>query len=119
MGPDVFDPVGGSRPVIEMLADPWLVLVIYALGDRQLRFRQIEQRVDGISQKVLMQTLRKTTRHRLVEAVPDGDGYRLTDLGQALLEEVVAPLCTWAQDHVEHVQPRPRASGGGCAPPRA
>lgn len=103
-----------------MLADTWSVLVIYALDEDRLRYRQIEQRVGGISQKMLTQTLRKLTRHGLVEAASDGDGYQLTAVGRSLLDEVLEPLCTWAQDHVDDVRERrpPPAAGGGCAPPR-
>jgi DNA-binding HxlR family transcriptional regulator len=119
--PNVLDPACGSRRVVDMLADTWSVLVIYALDDDCLRYRQIEQRVGGISQKMLTQTLRKLTRHGLVAAVRDGDGYELTALGRSLLDEVLGPLCAWAQGHVDDVReqrPAP-ATGGGCAPPRS
>lgn len=118
--PDVLDPACGSRRVVDMLADTWSVLVIYALDDQRLRYRQIEQRVGGISQKMLTQTLRKLTRHGLVENARDGDGYELTALGRSLLDTVLEPLCTWAQNHIEDVRPRRPSSdaGGGCAAPR-
>lgn len=119
--PDVLDPACGSRRVLDMLADTWSVLVIYALDDERMRYREIEQRVGGISQKMLTQTLRKLTRHGLVEAASDGDGYQLTALGRSLLDQVLEPLCTWAQGHVDDVRERrpATASGGGCAPPRS
>lgn len=117
--PDVLDPACGSRGVVDMLADTSTMLVIYALGDRRLRYGQIEQRVGGISQQALTGTLHKLTRHRLVEAAADGDGYQLTALGRSLLDAVLEPLCTWAQAHVDDVRPpAPRpAAGGGCARP--
>jgi DNA-binding HxlR family transcriptional regulator len=104
-----------------MLADTWSVLVVYALDEERLRYRQIEQRVGGISQKMLTQTLRKLTRHGLVRSARDGDGYELTPLGRSLLDEVLEPLCTWAQNHVDDVRPRRPVpgGGGGCAPPRS
>jgi DNA-binding HxlR family transcriptional regulator len=117
--PDVLDPSGGARRAVGLLADSATVLVIYALGDRRLRYGEIERRVGGISQQTLTGTLRELARHRLVEVVPDGDGYQLTQLGRSLLDGVVAPLCAWAQAHADDVRPpTPRPAGGGCAPPR-
>ena len=117
--PNVLDPACGSRRVVDMLADTWLVLVIYALDDQRLRYREIEQRVGGISQRMLTQTLRNLMRHRLIETADDGDGYRLTPIGRSLRDEVLNPLCSWAQDHIDDVQPTPprSTSGGGCLPP--
>jgi DNA-binding HxlR family transcriptional regulator len=95
------------------------VLVVSVLGDRRLRYGDIEQRVGGISQQALTGTLRMLARHRLVEVLPDGDGYQLTALGRSLLDDVVGPLSAWAQAHADEVRaPAPRSSGGGCAPPR-
>lgn len=117
--PDVLDPSGGARRVVGLLADSATVLVIYALGDRRLRYGEIEQRVGGVSQQTLTATLRALDRYRLVEVAPDGDGYQLTELGRSLLDGVVAPFCTWAQMHADDVRaPAPRPAGGGCAPPR-
>jgi DNA-binding HxlR family transcriptional regulator len=111
---DVLDPACDSRRVLDLLADTTTVLVIHALGDQRLRYRQIEQRVGGISQDRLTGTLRTLIRHRLIEAAPDGDGYQLTALGRPLLAEVVEPLCTWVETHVDDVRPpAPRASTGG------
>ena len=117
--PDVLDASGRARRVVGLLADTATVLVIYALGERRLRYGEIEQRVGGVSQQVLTGTLRELTRHRLVEVVPDGDGYQLSQLGRSLLDEVVAPFCDWARVHADDLRPpAPRPSGGGCAPPR-
>jgi DNA-binding HxlR family transcriptional regulator len=117
--PNVLDPASGSRRVIELLSDSWSVLVIYALSDQRLRYREIEGRVGGISQRMLTQTLRTLLRHGLVETADDGDGYRLTHLGRSLLDEVLDPLCRWAQAHHNDLQPAPvrHMSGGGCLRP--
>jgi DNA-binding HxlR family transcriptional regulator len=116
--PDVLDPSSGSRRVVDLLASTATVLVVHALGDQRLRFGQIEQRVAGISQQTLTGTLRELARHGLVEVVPDGDGYQLTQLGRSLLDAVIAPFCSWAQAHADDVRTRaPRPAGGGCARP--
>jgi DNA-binding HxlR family transcriptional regulator len=115
---DVLDPSSGSRRVVDLLAGTATVLVIHGLGDRQLRYSQIEQRVGGVSQQTLTGTLHELTRHGLIEVVPDGDGYQLTPLGRSLLDEVVTPFCAWALTHADEVRPRAaRPSGGGCARP--
>jgi DNA-binding HxlR family transcriptional regulator len=117
--PNVLDPACRSRGVVELLADSWSLLVLYALGDQRLRLREIEGRVGGISQRILTQTLRTLLRSGLVETADEGAGYRLTALGRSLLDEVVDPLCRWAQTHHDDLQPTPtrRTSGGGCLRP--
>jgi len=62
------------------------------------------ERVEGVSQKVLTQTLRKLERDGLVTRtlypqVPPRVEYQLTDLGQALLQQV-APVWRWVAENI-------------------
>ncbi len=96
-----------SRTVLDRLADRWTVLVIGALDAGPLRFSQLAQRVDGVSQKMLTQTLRGLERDGLVERtvhaeVPPRVEYALTRAGRGALE----PLCAlerWALEHAAEV----------------
>ncbi|WP_264775466.1 winged helix-turn-helix transcriptional regulator [Deinococcus aetherius] len=93
-----------SQGVLEMVTGKWSVLVLYALRAGTLRYSELEQAVDGISQKMLTQTLRDLERNGLVArtaypVVPPRTEYRLTDLG-ASLEGIVTDLGRWAQNNM-------------------
>lgn len=96
-----------SASVLEMVASKWTVLVLYALRGKTLRYSGLEQAVEGISQKMLTQTLRELERNGLVErtvypVVPPHTEYRLTGLGTSL-EGIVTDLGLWAQQHMNAV----------------
>lgn len=96
-----------TRMVLDRIADKWTVLTIGVLATETKRFGQLRRELDGVSQKMLTQTLRGLERdgivHRQVYAtVPPKVEYSLTDLGStlvALLEE----LRHWSENHIESV----------------
>ena len=84
--PDIFRSDCLSRQVLQLIADEWTPLVISALGGGMLRFGQLLKRIDGISKKMLTQTLRAMERNGLVQrvvypVVPPVVEYSLTPLG--------------------------------------
>jgi DNA-binding HxlR family transcriptional regulator len=97
--------------VHEMLvtvADKWTLLVMYVLEDGELRFSRIQERVPGISQKMLTKTLRQLEREGLVARrvyaeVPPRVDYRLTDLGDSLAHAMCG-LWEWAAEHMDAVK---------------
>ena len=99
------------RPVSELLArvgDKWSVLVVSLLGDGPMRFSALRRVVDGISQKMLTQTLRALERDgfvtRTVHATtPPQVEYALTPLGRDLLAPVGA-LADWARRNQARVE---------------
>jgi DNA-binding HxlR family transcriptional regulator len=105
--PDVFRADCLSRQVLDLIADEWTTLVIYALEGGTMRFGQLLKRIDGISKKMLTQTLRAMERNGLVRrvvypVVPPVVEYSLTPLGQTLLEPMKA-LKIWAYGHLQEV----------------
>ncbi len=75
-----------SNDVLDMVADKWSVMIIYALRQETRRYSDLERMIDGISQKMLTQTLRSLERNGLVErkvypVVPPHVEYTLTQLG--------------------------------------
>lgn len=96
--------------VHEMLgrvADKWTLLVIYVLEEGELRFSRIQERVCGVSQKMLTKTLRQLERDGLVARrvyaeVPPRVTYRLTELGESLAMALCG-LWEWAAEHLEDV----------------
>jgi DNA-binding HxlR family transcriptional regulator len=96
-----------TRLVLDRIADKWTVLVMGQLGDGPVRFNSLRRAVDGLSQKVLSQTLRSLERDGLVTrtaypTVPVTVEYALTPLGHTLADAVVA-LRTWAENNIEDV----------------
>jgi len=96
-----------ARGVFDRLTDKWALLVIGRLRDGTVRFNQMRRDVDGVSQKVLSQTLKKLERDGIVRrtvyaTVPVTVEYALTPLGRSL-SDVIDPLCRWAESNIEAV----------------
>jgi DNA-binding HxlR family transcriptional regulator len=105
---DVFNSRCPTRQVLDRIADKWTVLVIRRLSHGTLRFAQLRRSIDGISQKVLTNTLRGLERdgivtRRIYASVPPRVEYTLTDLGRSLCD-MVEGICGWAEANIEHVQ---------------
>ncbi|UEJ82386.1 helix-turn-helix transcriptional regulator [Brachybacterium halotolerans subsp. kimchii] len=107
--PEIYDPyrVCPSRQLLDRIGDRWTVLIIGVLEDGPQRFSQISRRIDGISQKMLTQTLRSLEADGLVTRtvfpeVPPHVEYELSELGRTLLEPL-AILRAWAVDHMDEV----------------
>ena len=97
-----------SRTSMARIANKWTALVVISLGAGPLRFGELRATVQGISAKVLTDTLRDlerdgmATRHVLTMAPPHVE-YELTDLGRTLYTPLRA-LATWAETHIAEVQ---------------
>src|SRR6185437_5168739 len=98
-----------SRQVLGRVADKWTMLVLSALSaDEVLRFSELRRRVEGVTQKVLTQTLRGLERDGLVNrtvypTVPVTVEYRLTALGHSLAAAVNV-IKAWAQENIEEIE---------------
>ena len=96
------------RELLVRMADKWTLLTIDTLAEGQMRFSQLRERLTGISQKMLTQTLRQLERDGLVTrrvhaVVPPRVDYRLTPLGESL-GEAVCGIWLWADRHLGDVQ---------------
>ena len=114
MQPNVLDQNCESRQALDRIADKWTCLVVYALVDGPKRHGELRRTIDGISQKMLTQTLRSMEADGLVQrtvfdVVPPAVEYRLTPLGETLEEPLVA-ICRWAMKHLPELQAARRAS---------
>ncbi|MDQ1716926.1 MAG: hypothetical protein QOE71_64 [Pseudonocardiales bacterium] len=97
---DVFSRTCPSRPVLEHVTGRWGSLVLAALQDGPVRFNDLRRRVDGVSQKVLAQTLQALERDGFVSRhqmtiFPLRVEYTLTPSGQdvtAKLLELIAQV---------------------------
>lgn len=96
-----------TRRVLDRIGDRWTVLVVGSLSKGPLRYSELRARVDGISQKMLTQTLRGLERDGLVTRtitaqIPPRVDYELTPAGQSLREPLRA-LEIWATEHMSEI----------------
>lgn len=106
--PSVYSADCPTRLVLDRIADKWTVLLLGLLGKEPVRFNRLRREIEGLSQKVLAQTLRKLERDGLVSrtafpTVPVTVEYALTPLGRTLAA-AVEPLRVWAENHIQEVR---------------
>lgn len=92
---NVFAKACPSRGTLEHVTGRWGGLTLGALYEGPLRFNELRRRVDGVSEKMLSQTLHALERDGLVhrEAQPTNPprvDYELTPLGQRVAERLLA-----------------------------
>ena len=98
-----------SRMVLEMMADKWKLLVFHALRqEKTLRNGELMRALEGVSQKMLTQTLKSLVRDGLVrrsdfQEVPPRVEYSLTQLGLSLCEPI-AELSDWGARNFDKVE---------------
>ena len=90
---DVFSSRCASRPVLQRLTGRWgaLTMVALRLTPEPLRFGEIRRRIDGISDRMLSQTLGHLERDGMVvrtvhSTIPPHVDYALTPLGRRIAE---------------------------------
>lgn len=94
--------------VIGRVADKWTMITLEVLTEHgELRFSRIAHLVEGVSQKMLTQTLRQMERDGLVirtvhPVIPPKVEYRLTDLGFTLAEAFCG-VWSWAAHNLERI----------------
>lgn len=106
--PDAFSGVCPSRLALARLGQKWTVLATIALREKPLRFAEIRRRLDGVSDKMLSQTLRSMERDGLVERYVDDQHparieYRLSPLARTVLP-IVTELKRWAECSIDSIE---------------
>lgn len=96
------------RNVVAPIGDKWSILILFALVDGPDRFNSLRSRIEGVSQRMLTQTLRDLERDGFVlrtvyPQVPVKVEYELTELGKGLSGSVWQ-LVEWADDHHEEIR---------------
>ncbi len=108
LAPNVLSARCPTRAVLDLIADKWTTLVIYLLSGGTKRYGELQREIDGISQKMLTQTLRNLEQDGLVRRVvypevPPRTEYSLTPLGETL-RKPLGSLCEWAESHIAEVE---------------
>ncbi|MFB9237549.1 winged helix-turn-helix transcriptional regulator [Plantactinospora siamensis] len=96
------------RAAAELLSHSWDPVVLSALRPGPLRRKDLLDRIGGISDKVLTESLRRLRSRGLVMKISDTDRppcpppgavYRLSSLGESLATGPLASLAQWAAAH--------------------
>ncbi|WEI05073.1 helix-turn-helix domain-containing protein [Acinetobacter johnsonii] len=96
-----------SREILEHLTSKWSVLVLRCLSDGVHRFSELKQRIEGVSEKMLSQTL-KTLEHdgfilrTVYPVVPPKVEYQLTILGSQAAEKTMY-LIEWIEKSLPEI----------------
>jgi DNA-binding HxlR family transcriptional regulator len=104
---NVYQEACPTRVVLDRLADKWVVLILGRLAEGPLRFNQLRREIEGVSQKVLSQALKRLERDGLITrrafaTVPVTVEYSITPLGLTLASKA-AELGRWAEENIEAV----------------
>lgn len=101
---DVFSKSCPSRSSLAQIANKWTAMIVIFLAAGPARFSELHGAVEGISKKVLVDTLRSLERDGMVERTTRAGhpAYALTGLGRTL-ESPLTALQDWAESHIETV----------------
>jgi DNA-binding HxlR family transcriptional regulator len=98
-----------TRVILDHVTSKWGVLVLLALSDGTHRWGELRRAVDGISEKMLAQTLRTLEADGLVHrdahpTIPPHVEYSLTPLGRDLVDRLL-PLVEWIARNADGILP--------------
>ncbi|MBZ4402366.1 helix-turn-helix domain-containing protein [Myxococcus sp. MISCRS1] len=96
-----------TRTILDQIGDKWSMMVLAVLRASPKRFNGIKRQLEGITQRVLTQTLRKLERNgmvvrRVIGGSPPGVEYSITPLGRSL-QEPFAALYDWTLEHIDTI----------------
>lgn len=106
-GADAYLAACPSRQILDVLANKWTMLIMGALSGGPMRFGELRRRLDGITQKMLTQTLRTLERDGLVTrtlypTIPPKVEYAATELGESVTALMHA-IRAWSEDNINAV----------------
>lgn len=97
------------RQTLDLVADKWVVAVLYVLSRHGTkRYGELQRDIGNISQRMLTRTVRDLERNGLIErkvypVVPPMVEYSLTPLGNTL-HDVLTSLCDWSTENFDAVE---------------
>jgi DNA-binding HxlR family transcriptional regulator len=107
LAPNPYSSQCPTRMILDRIADKWTVLVLGLLCRGPSRFNQLRREIEGMTQKMLSQTLKAMERDGLVSrkvtpTAPVSVEYEITPLGETLAATLEG-LQRWATDHIGEV----------------
>ena len=96
-----------TRHLLNQVADKWSMLALIAIYNAPRRFNTLKREIEGISQKVLTQTLRRLERNGLISrsvvpTVPVSVTYAITPLGSSLAV-MMETMRAWSVANIDRV----------------
>ncbi|MQW92098.1 transcriptional regulator [Acinetobacter wanghuae] len=90
-----------SREILEHLTNKWSVLVLRCLNEGVHRFSELKKRIEGISEKMLAQTLKMLEQDGFIlrtvyPVVPPKVEYQLTLTGSQAADKVIQ-MVNWIE----------------------
>jgi Predicted transcriptional regulators len=106
------------REVFDHLTSRWSLLVLLALSDGALRFHALRDRVEGVSEKMLSQSLKVLVRDGMVArhvepSVPPKVSYELTALGREI-SQPLREVSEWIGRRIEDIKRAQRRYDAGA-----
>ncbi len=89
---------------IDLISGKWSMWVLWNLQDCPLRFGELKKSIPGITEKMLIQQLKKFESNNLVtrtvySQVPPKVEYSLTEHGKSL-KTIMLSIKQWGDDHL-------------------
>lgn len=93
----------GVRNLLDRFGDKWSLMVIDFLSEGTLRYSELDNKIQSISQKMLTVTLKSLETDGLISRkvypqIPPKVEYTLTSLGESLIP-AIAMMKKWALDN--------------------
>lgn len=110
----------GLEAALDVVGGKWKVLILWHLASNALRFGELRRMVDGISEKMLIQSLREMEGDGIVvrkdfHEVPPRVEYSLTPFGVSL-KVALRPLCEWGTKHMKRIEAKVPGRGDRRSP---
>ncbi len=113
---EVFSTACPSREILNHVTSRWGVLVLVALMEGTHRFSELRRRIDGVSEKMLAQTLQQLEQDGFIDrlahpVVPPHVEYSLTPLGEQIGVQVDS-LVDWIETNLPKIMKAQQARQG-------
>ncbi len=106
----------GLEAALDVIGGKWKPIVLWHLAPSPRRFGELRRLVAGISEKMLIQSLRELEADGVIarkdfHEVPPRVEYSMTRFGVSLTE-AIRPLCEWGTRHKRRIGVMKDLSGG-------
>ena len=93
---------------VQLIGNKWKLLILRNLLSRPWRFNELRRSLDGISQKVLTESLRSMENDGIIirtvyAEVPPRVEYSLSELGETL-RPIIDAMQAWGQEYKESLE---------------
>ena len=97
-----------NRHVLDTVINKWSSLIFYALSQGPKRYNELRSMIEGISQTMLTNTLRRLERDGLVHreiypVIPPKVEYSLTPLSETLIP-IFKEIYQWTSEHMSEIE---------------